>query len=310
LEAFAVQAAGATSLATALDSFTVENSVRFPRGWVEVRQYTWTRPVEDIWTTKGAYFLDMSLSPRPGPARASYLGMGRGPAQEALGRIMLAPPGYTVHSGCAAGRQRSMHCMLDAAMIDGLLQREASWDEASLREALHLGSPEIEWLLLRMYRELRQAGFASEVMVESFANALCVEVIRRFRLGREAPGPCAGGLAPWRMRLVRERACAERPAPSLTELADLCGMTVRHLGRAFKAETGQTIGKFVEAAMVERARALLADGAAPVGEIARTLGFASSTSFAYAFRRATGLRPSEVEGRRPRRRERPGAGYN
>jgi AraC family transcriptional regulator len=103
------------------------------------------------------------------------------------------------------------------------------------------------------------------------------------------------------MRRLRERVHSDLPAPSLTELAELCGMTVRHLSRAFKAETGQTLGKYVEAAMVDRARSLLAETDASVGEVASALGFASSTSFAFAFRRATGLRPSEVEGRRPRR---------
>jgi AraC family transcriptional regulator len=48
--------------------------------------------------------------------------------------------------------------------------------------------------------------------------------------------------------------------------------------------------------MVERARRLLATSEA-VAEVARATGFSTPASFAYAFRRATGLRPSDVEGR-------------
>jgi AraC family transcriptional regulator len=287
------------SAQTAAESFTVESGVKFARGWVEVRQYTWAKPTQDIWTPD-AYFLDISLSPRT-DARGSYLGLSRRNAPETIGRVMLVPPGHTLQTGCELGRQRSMHCVLEAGMIEDVLRRAPSWDEASLREALHINSPEIEWLLLKIYREMRQAGFASEMMVEAFANALAVELVRRFRLHREEPQIRIGGLAPWRMRRLRERVHADLPAPSLTELAELCGMTVRHLSRAFKAETGQTLGKYVEAAMVERARSLLSETDASVGEVASALGFASSTSFAFAFRRATGLRPSEVEGRRPRR---------
>jgi AraC family transcriptional regulator len=75
-------------------------------------------------------------------------------------------------------------------------------------------------------------------------------------------------------------------------------MSVRHLSRAFKAETGTTLAKYVEEAMVERARLMLRDCDASIAEIAQSLGFSSAGSFAYAFRRATGLRPSDIEGRR------------
>ena len=284
---------------SALETFDVEHSLDFGRGCAEVRNYTWLRDTADVWTSD-SYFLHMCLTPRPSPASATFLDGGpRG--LETVGRIMFVPPGRTVRSGGPLGRQRSLHCALSAEMVDGLLDRTPSWDDEALVEGLHLSCPEVEWLLLKIYSELRQAGFAANVVVESLSNTLAVALIRRF--GMEQSGPrrrSIGGLPPWRMRLIRERVSADQPAPQLTELADLCGMSVRHLSRAFKAETGQTIAKFVEQAMVERARALLRESSAPIGEIARALGFSNSASFAYAFRRATGLRPSELEGRRPR----------
>lgn len=300
IEAFAIRDPGLDIALSAVRSFTVEHHLDFGRGCIEVRQYTWARETADVFTTADAYFLDLSLTPRPGPARGSYLDAGRR-AVESLGRVMFVPPGRTVQTACANGRQRSMHCVLGAEMIDGLLPRKPAWDDAALAEGLHLSNPEIEWLLLKIYREVRQGDFGVEVMVESLANALAVALIRQFGLDKDDVRRSTGGLAPWRMRLIRERIQADQPAPGLTELADLCGMTVRHLSRAFKRETGQTIGKFVEQATIERARLMLVESAEPVGEIARRLGFASATSFAYAFRRATGLRPSEVEGRRRRR---------
>jgi AraC family transcriptional regulator len=155
--------------------------------------------------------------------------------------------------------------------------------------------------MLRIYRELREPGFASELMVEELASAISVEIVRRFRLDRLASETRGGGLPPWRMRLLRDRAYADAPAPTLSELADLCGLSVRQLRRAFKAETGHTISKFIETTTVGRARTLLADGHS-VSEVARKVGFANTSSFSYAFRRATGLRPSEIEGRPKSRR--------
>jgi AraC-like DNA-binding protein len=61
-----------------------------------------------------------------------------------------------------------------------------------------------------------------------------------------------------------------------------------------------TVRSYVEAAMIERARALLARGVT-VAAVAQETGFASTASFSFAFRRATGRRPSEIMERGPKR---------
>lgn len=71
-------------------------------------------------------------------------------------------------------------------------------------------------------------------------------------------------------------------------------MTARHLSRAFRTETGQTLGRYIEATMVERAIAMLSAGTSVSG-VARALGYSNSGSFATAIRRATGLLPSEIK---------------
>ena len=149
-----------------------------------------------------------------------------------------------------------------------------------------------------MYRELHEPDFASQNMIENLARQLAIEIVRRFKLRDAKPGYLVGGLAPWRMRLIQERVYSDLPVPNLEELANLCDMTVRHLSRAFRTETGLTVGKYVEAAMAERARAMLGNGT-PVREVAANLGYATSGSFSCAFRRATGLLPREVKAVRP-----------
>jgi AraC family transcriptional regulator len=301
-EDFVVREPKAMAMPVALETHSLEDSLRFSRGWVEVRKHTWSRPAEYAWTLRdGVYLINLALSPRPTPTKIAHLGLGRRSAPWNMGRIVMIPPCVGVHVDTpATGQLRSMRCAFDSGMIESLLQRKPKWDERLLREATHLQSHQIEWLMLKIYHELRHKGFASEIVVESLATALGVELVRHFRFEplNETAG-YRGGLSARRMRLVRDRVHAELPAPCLSELAELCGISVRQLGRGFKAETGQTIGTFVETAMVERARNLLASTNLSIGEIARTLGFATSASFAYAFRRATGFRPSEVEGRRP-----------
>jgi AraC family transcriptional regulator len=285
---------------SALQTFTTERNFHFEQGSFEVRSYVWDHATTDTWTFD-AHFIDFPITPRPKPAWGEYLNGPRATGGE-LGRIMFVPAGRTLRSGAAVGRQRSLSCALATGMIDGLLQRSPVWDEAALAKGLRLNGPKIEWLLFEIYRELQEPGFATHVVMESLANALAVALIRDFALDRHMfETRCAGGLAPWRMRRIRERVHADAPAPSLDELAKLCDMSVRHLTRAFKAEAGQTIATFVHQAMMEKACELLARGDVSIADVARKLGFSTATSFAYAFRRSTGQRPSDVRGQRQAR---------
>jgi AraC family transcriptional regulator len=281
----------------------LEHGLQFPHGRAEIRRHAPSRLIDDVYSVReDIYLVNLALSRRPPPTTIAHLEGGKAEAARQIGRVFLAPPGSTVRITTAPGASRSLHCALSADLIDALLPCKAVWNEARRDETAQVDSPELEWLLLKISRELAHAGFGAGVVVESLVHAVGVELIRRFHLAdAEAPRLRKGGLAPWRMRRLRDRIYADEPAPSLDELAGLCGMTVRQLARAFKVETGQTVGKFVEAAMLERARALLADTGLSIADIARALGFAHPASFSYAFRRATGLNPSEVEGRRVRR---------
>jgi AraC family transcriptional regulator len=291
-------AAGAASF-EALRSSRLEHSLRTDRASFEVRDFVWDRPTRDEWTFD-SYFIDLSLTPRPAPAWAEYVDVS-GRVRSGLGRVMFVPPGRTLRSGAASGRQRSLDCHLAVDMIDGLLPRRPDWSESALADGLAINGSDVEWLLLRIYREIRQPGFGTTLVVDALTQALAVALIRRFGLAEDGrPSHHAGGLAPWRLRRIRERVAAERPAPRLGELAALCDMSVRHLTRAFKAETGQTIAAYVQQATAERARAMLLAADCSMAEIASRLGFSNATSFAYAFRRMTGLRPREIVPRRPR----------
>ena len=63
----------------------------------------------------------------------------------------------------------------------------------------------------------------------------------------------------------------ERP-PSLADLAVLCGLSPRHLMRAFKQGTGQTIMEYVEAIRLRLALRLLSDTDLPLDEVEAATG--------------------------------------
>ncbi len=279
------------SMSDQLDHYVTENALSFAGGWLEVRRFGWREAAENVWATdRRCYLLNMSLSPRPAASEVRNLSSRRPGA--AVGRTFLVPPGQTMRCRNAGkGKTRSLRCAIGAELVESFLNEPPGDDWT---DSLNLNSGEIEWLLRRMYRELQQPDFVTVAVIEALAKQLAAEIVRQLKPRCADASYHLGGLAPWRMKLIRDRLYCHRELPALAELAELCGMTVRHLTRAFRTETGRTLGHAIEAAMVERALGRLDDGA-PIGAIARELGYASSSSFAAAFRRATGLAPGEVK---------------
>ena len=280
-----------------VDSYTTENLTVFPGGRIEVRHFSWSRPMDNVWETgKRCYLFNMSLSNQEPPTIWTHLDTGLQKQRTGRGGLTFVPPAQKMSSSFAAGNSRSVCCMLDANVIEAFLTDapEWNWSQALLDDCAHVGGTEIEWLLRRMYREVQEPDFATADVLETLAKQVAIEVVRKFKLRSSENNYRAGGLAPWRMRLIRERLYSDAPLPYLEEVATLCDITVRHLARAFRTETGQTLGRYIESVMVERAKALL-QARVPVGQVAKTLGYSHSGAFASAFRRATGVRPSEVK---------------
>lgn len=73
------------------------------------------------------------------------------------------------------------------------------------------------------------------------------------------------------------------------------GASARTLARLFLAETGLSFGRWRSLARLEAAVAHLADGMA-VGSVARRVGYATTSGFVAAFRRAVGVPPARYFG--------------
>jgi AraC-like DNA-binding protein len=106
--------------------------------------------------------------------------------------------------------------------------------------------------------------------------------------------PPVSGLAPSARRRVAGYVDAhlDESLP-LETLARVAGLSRSHFAAAFRETNGTSPHRWVLERRIERAKALLADPALPVTEVALAAGFGSSSHFATAFREATGLRPSD-----------------
>jgi AraC family transcriptional regulator len=112
--------------------------------------------------------------------------------------------------------------------------------------------------------------------------------------------PALGGLAPTVLRraIARLRSDADMDV-SLATLSTDAGLSRFHFCRAFKESTGLSPHNWLRQYRLEQALNMLRDPNNSVAMVAATLGYASQTAFAAAFRKLTGETPSEW-----RRRER------
>jgi AraC family transcriptional regulator len=286
------------TVSSGLDSYRTESIVDFSMGWIELRRFKWSRPLESVWHTGSrCYVLTIVLDGCVDADRRNVT--TRTPAhggERPYGgsRVQLVPPGQTICSASPhAGEVRSMRCFIDADFVESICLEKPSSQERAQLGTTDFNGGVIEWLLLRMYREINNAEVGMDLAIEGIARELAVEIVRAIERRRRDTRHHSGGLPSWRMHLMVDRVYAEGPLPKVNDLAEICGITVRHLGRAFQAETGKTIGKFIAAAMAERASKMLKSGI-PVGTVAATLGYSTSSSFRHAFYRETGLLPSSL----------------
>jgi AraC-like DNA-binding protein len=104
--------------------------------------------------------------------------------------------------------------------------------------------------------------------------------------------PVQGGLSSWQQKKLADFIEANLAEDvSLAQMAGLVGLSPYHFARAFKQSFGVPPHRYHVRRRMARAKALLAERS--VTEVALAVGFAETSSFSTAFRKTTGLAPSE-----------------
>jgi AraC family transcriptional regulator len=135
-----------------------------------------------------------------------------------------------------------------------------------------------------------------QLIVESIGNALAYRLVTRFAEGAMHAVGARGAL---KLRAFREVAdyieqhIDERL--SLGELARVAGVSRFHFARQFRLRTGESPMGFLLRARIERGKRLLREGAASIGDVAASLGFADQSHFTRTFKRLVGVPPSEYK---------------
>jgi AraC family transcriptional regulator len=131
-----------------------------------------------------------------------------------------------------------------------------------------------------------------------YVDALAVIVAHEVtRLNSTTPElPLRGGLAGWQQRNVTAYIEEHLADPiQLSTLAGIARLSPYHFCRAFKRSIGLPPHRYHAARRIERAKAMLAKRSMSVTEVGFALGFAQTSSFTAAFRRVTGITPTEYQ---------------
>jgi len=121
---------------------------------------------------------------------------------------------------------------------------------------------------------------------------LAQEIVDAYLSATLAPIEVVGGLPPRRLQRVfshiRENINRDL---SVTELAQVVGMSQYYFSKLFKMSTGTTPHQYVMRQRVERAQEHLREGQMPLAEVATQVGFETQSHFTSVFRRLVGATP-------------------
>ncbi len=134
---------------------------------------------------------------------------------------------------------------------------------------------------------------ADPLLLDSLGEALACRLIRRYGTARAAP--IRGRLSQRQLRAVLDHIDANLESPlRLAALAGVAGVSASHFKTLFRRATGAPPHRYVVRRRVERAVALIRDGALPLAQVALEAGFAHQSHLARAMRRTLGVTPKAI----------------
>lgn len=109
----------------------------------------------------------------------------------------------------------------------------------------------------------------------------------------ELPRAKVNALPKWRLRRVEQHIVAhfERNI-SLSELADVAGLSRMHFAAQFRAATGYRPREYLLNHRIEHAKSLLTTTQHPLAEIALAVGFSTQAHFSTVFKRISSQTPA------------------
>ncbi len=271
---------------------TAEVELKLPVGRARILHFV--DQSVDISGCPSGYRVDLSLTPRPRDSGVCFSERWDAHRSKPIGSLYVLPPGQPVSARGHCGRHSSIVCDIEPEAIDTWFDGDVRWTHRRLEALLDIASPNLRTSLRRLGEELRHPGFASAAICELLVAQVAIESARHCNAVEAVR--TRGGLPAPKLKLIDERLAEVGAAPTLSELALLCNLSVRHLTRGFRVSRGCSIGEYIAQNRLDHAKRLLATTIS-VKAVSYSLGFSTPANFSTTFRRATGESPRQFRER-------------
>ena len=211
-----------------------------------------------------------------------------------VGTITVIPEGHEGYWDIAGPLDVS-HVYLSDERLRSAAGEMYDGKSVELISRVAIDDPAAARILALLGDEAATGDGASLLFYEQAIDLLCTQLIRgHSSLGSVKPAEPPRGLADWQVKKVTGY-MQERldEAIGLQELADLVNLSRFHFATAFRQATGQSPYGWLTELRISRARQLLGQPELPVTEIALEVGYQTPSAFTAAFRKKTGLTPTE-----------------
>lgn len=274
----------------------IDAVIRRPRFQIEVRRYYWDKALEPTLFHADVCYLELALHPRPVGTEVGYLGGSTPNSWISTGNCALIPAGHKAMMRIPKGEQQVVGCLFEMAVFAPLVDWQ--WTPLELAACFNINNINIRAALVRFAQEALNPDHGSDRLADALFDLLLVDLSRHIRSTRIVAREPFGKLSPQQLRMIESRINeTEGEFPQTSWLAKECGVSNRHLARMFKRTTGKTITEYITEVRIDKAKMELATSDRLVKEISYDCGFQSQSSFAQAFRKATGLTPRQFRNR-------------
>lgn len=263
---------------------------------VEVRRFFWAEAPKQTTINLDICYLSLAITPRPQDMKVDYLGTYQANAFTTYGNCCFVPANQNTFTQGSIGEYQEICCLFDPVLLKPHLDWQ--WTPLELASCFNIKNLNIQHNLLRLAEEASHPGYGSQLLVQSLFNSLLIELSRHFKSVRSAGEQHSGKLSSHQMHLITDKISRSLHTDlNINALAELCGISERHLSRMFKKTTGYTLGKYISQERINQAKFLLSQPEGQIKEVAFKCGFKSQSSFSQAFHDATGQTPSQFRHR-------------
>lgn len=261
---------------------------------IEINKLYLPEPGRGIYHSDSHCFLEYVLQPEHDLKGAYPKRIDQRPA----GQLVFIPPGATLEWRWASGCQHTITCMFDPSRLGVLGAYPWEWGHVDLSSTLDIRSDYLVMGMRKLGEEARAPGFASELQIESTLTLMAFELRKQFMANRRCISPVTGRLSETQLRRVRDYVHGHLGSElNHLDIARACEINPRALSELFRNTIGVTLRHYIANARVMRARGLLANRELLIKQVGYDCGFRGAAAFGAAFRKATGMTPTEYRQR-------------